>query len=84
MKLKLEELEYQQNAIQSIVKVFEGTIKNTFDNAAVEGIRFNRSNLDEDQLKINIKAICEENGITEDKARISESKNLVIIYLTQG
>ncbi len=78
MKLKLEELIYQQAAIQSVVKVFEGTVKNTFDNATVDGIRFNRSNLGADQLKLNIKAICEENGITEDKAQISESKNLCV------
>ncbi len=78
MKLKLEELKYQQTAIQSVVKVFEGTAKNTFDNATVDGIRFNRCNLDEDQLKFNIKAVCEENGITEEKAQISESKNLCV------
>jgi type III restriction enzyme len=78
MKLKLEELKYQQTAIQSVVKVFEGTAKNTFDNATVDGIRANRCNLDEDQLKFNIKAVSEENGISEDKAQISESKNLCV------
>ena len=78
MKLKLEELSYQQSAIQSVVKVFEGTAKNTFDNATVDGIRFNRCNLDDDQLKLNIKVVSEENGISEDKAQISESRNLCV------
>lgn len=78
MKLKLEELNYQQLAIQSVAKVFEGTAKNSFDNATVDGIRFNRCNFDNDYLKLNIKAVCEENGIAEDKAQISESKNLCV------
>lgn len=78
MKLKLEELEYQQTAIGSVVKVFEGAAKNTFDNATTGGIRFNRCNLGEDQLKLNIEAVCEENGIAQDKAQISESKNLCV------
>lgn len=78
MKLKLEELEYQQTAIQSVVKVFEGTAKNTFDNATIDGIRFNRCNLDDQQLKINIKSVSEENGISEDRAQMSESKNLCV------
>ena len=30
MELKLEELEYQRLAIQSVVKIFEGNEKNTF------------------------------------------------------
>ena len=51
MKLKLEELKYQQDAIESVVKVFEGTAKNTFDNATIDGIRFNRCNLDDRSIK---------------------------------
>ncbi len=45
MIFKLESLKYQENAIQSIVKVFEGTEKNTFDNACFEGIRSNMTRL---------------------------------------
>lgn len=78
MELKLEELRYQQTAIQSVVKIFEGTIKNSFDNSTAEGIRSNFCNLGAEQLRQNIKAISEENGITEEKAQISESKNLCV------
>ena len=78
MKLKLEELSYQQNAIQSVVRVFEGTAKNTFDNATIDGIRFNRCNLNADQLKLNIKSVAEENGISDDKSQISESNNICV------
>ncbi len=78
MKLKLEELEYQRLAIQSVVKVFDGAAKNTFDNATTEGIRSNLCNLSNDQITGNIKAVALENGITEDKAQISETKNLCV------
>src|SRR5947209_13707214 len=78
MKLKLEELEYQRTAIQSVVKVFEGTAKNTFDNSTVEGVRSNRCNLDKEQLSQNIRAVSEENGIAKDKAQFAETNNLCI------
>ncbi|MGI8470346.1 MAG: DEAD/DEAH box helicase family protein [Pyrinomonadaceae bacterium] len=78
MKLKLEELKYQQNAIESVVKVFEGAAKNTFDNATIDGIRFNRRNLSKDQLKLNIKTIAKENGIAEEKTQLSETNNLCV------
>ena len=41
MILKLENLAYQETAIQTIVKIFEGTERNSFDNACFEGIRSN-------------------------------------------
>jgi type III restriction enzyme len=78
MKLRLEELDYQQTAVQSIVKVFEGTSKNTFDNSTAEGIRSNRCNLANEQLKQNIKEACTENGIADEKAHFSETNNLCV------
>lgn len=78
MKLKLEELEYQQAAIQSVVKVFEGTAKNTFDNSTVEGVRANRCNLPKEQLRQNIRVVSEENGITEEKAQFAETNDLCV------
>ena len=41
MELQLENLKYQDTAIQAVIKVFDGTEKNTFDNACIEGIRSN-------------------------------------------
>ena len=52
MQLKLETLKYQDLAIQSVVKLFEGTEKNTFDNACFEGIRSNYSKLTIDEVEI--------------------------------
>ncbi len=40
MELKLEELDYQKEAIQSVVDVFDGNAKNTFDNSTNERINY--------------------------------------------
>lgn len=51
MELQLESLKYQDIAVQSVVKVFDGTEKNTFDNACIEGIRSNVCKLTAEQIK---------------------------------
>ena len=56
MEIKLEELEYQQMAINSVVNVFEGNNKNTFDNACTEGIRSNVCTISKEKLEENIKS----------------------------
>lgn len=78
MKLRLEELQYQQTAIQSVVKAFEGTAKNTFDNSTAEAVRANRCLLDKEQIKGNIKAVSIANGIAEDKAHFTETNDLCV------
>jgi len=78
MELKLENLKYQDDAIQSVVKVFDGTEKNTFDNACFEGIRANVSKLSVEQLQENIKSIAEENGIKIETLKLTEEKDLTI------
>ncbi|QMU63355.1 MAG: DEAD/DEAH box helicase [Flavobacteriaceae bacterium] len=78
MELKLELLEYQENAIKSVVNVFDGNDKNTFDNACSEGIRSNICSLSNEQLAENIKAILLENGIDEEVAKLEEVRELTI------
>ena len=78
MELKLENLPYQDVAIQSVIQVFEGTAKNTFDNACIEGIRSNVSQLTASQLSENIKAIAAENGIKPETARFTNDNDLCI------
>ncbi|ASO06033.1 restriction endonuclease [Arenibacter algicola] len=78
MEIKLEELEYQQAAIKSVVNVFDGNNKNTFDNACFEGIRSNVCSLSKEQLAENIKSVIIENGIDEDTAKLSELQELTI------
>ena len=78
MELKLELLEYQETAIKSVVNVFDGNDKNTFDNACTDGIRANICTLSNEQLKENIKSILLENGIDEATAKLEEVRELTI------
>ena len=78
MELKLENLSYQDIAIQSVIKVFEGTAKNNFDNACIDGIRSNVSRLTREQIDENIKAIAANNGINAETARFSADNDLCI------
>jgi type III restriction enzyme len=78
MELKLEQLQYQETAINSVVKVFEGTDKNTFDNAWFQGIRSNVCRLSKEQLLDNIKSIAEENGIVSDILKLTEENDLTV------
>ena len=78
MELKLEQLEYQQQAIQSVISVFKGQEKNTFDNACIEGIRSNILSLTTDEVIQNIKDVLIENGIKEETANIQKTNDLCI------
>lgn len=78
MKLKLELLEYQEVAIKSVVNVFDGSEKNTFDNACTNGIRSNICTLKKEQLSENIKSILLENGVDEEIAELEEIQELTI------
>jgi len=78
MELQLENLKYQSIAIQSIVKVFDGTSKNNFDNASFEGIRSNICTLTKVQVEENIQSVMVENGIVEEAAHRSADNDLCI------
>lgn len=78
MQLKLENLKYQEQAIQSVVKVFDGNSRNTFDNATLEGIRSNFSNLDLEEFKDNIRDVAQENGLLPENIFSSEDWELSI------
>ena len=78
MELKLEQLEYQQQAIQSVVSAFKGQERNTFDNACIEGIRSNLLSLTEDEIIQNIKDVLLVNGISRETANIEKTNDLCI------
>ena len=78
MELQLENLKYQDTAIQAVIEVFDGTEKNTFDNACIEGIRSNFCKLTAKQLTDNIKTIAKENGIDDETAKYSADNDLCI------
>ncbi|OIP45877.1 MAG: hypothetical protein AUK46_11015, partial [Flavobacteriaceae bacterium CG2_30_31_66] len=78
MILKLELLEYQQTAIKTVIDVFDGSIKNTFDNASVDGIRSNVCSLTPEQITENIKTVLKENAINDDVAKLTDEQELTI------
>ena len=64
MIFKLETPEHQRTAIRSVVEVFRGMEKNTYDNATDEDIRANYCSLSLGALMANINKIAAENGIS--------------------
>ncbi|MDD3171499.1 MAG: DEAD/DEAH box helicase family protein [Bacilli bacterium] len=76
MTFKLEQLEYQQQAIKSVISIFKGQEKNTFDSACKDGIRSNILSLTPSEIVSNIKDTLIENGIDEQIANISKCEEL--------
>jgi type III restriction enzyme len=78
MQLPLEDLEYQQRAVDTVVQLFAGQGRNTFDNANVFGIQTNVTNLSADQLQKNKCSLIEANGLTTEAARLSDDKDICL------
>lgn len=72
MKLKLEELAYQRQAIDAVVNIFEGQPRNTFENALFFGIRSNIINLSPEQIAANKRRIIAANNIGEAAAQLED------------
>jgi type III restriction enzyme len=78
MTFKLETPEHQRIAIQSVVEVFRGMEKNTYDNATEEDIHANYCSLSLDALMANINKIAAENEINPLQTYFQESRNACI------
>lgn len=78
MSFKLENLEYQEQAIQSVVDIFHGQIKSQNFTPAFDGIFWNTCTLSSDQILDNIKNRAIQNGISDDIAFISDRKDITI------
>jgi len=78
MQLELEDLEYQRQAIDTVLKVFDGQSRNTFDNANFLGIQSNITDLLPEQIEQNKKQIIAENGVSEEEARLSLENDICI------
>ena len=78
MEFKLESLNYQDIAIQSVVKIFDGTDKNNFDNSCIEGIRSNTTKITTVDIENNIKNVVLENGISEEIAKLSKDRDICV------
>ncbi|NIZ47828.1 DEAD/DEAH box helicase family protein (plasmid) [Entomospira nematocerorum] len=78
MKIKFENLEYQQQAISAVEEVFIGCKKNTPRSSFYEGVYRNVSSLIDDEIFTNIKNIIDKNGFTEAIAKFSKQKDICI------
>ena len=78
MQIKLEVLPYQETAVRSVVKVFEGNEKNTFDNASFDGIRSNMYTLAQQRLSENIEGVLFENNINDEVSHKTDGRELTI------
>lgn len=78
MQFKLETPEHQRTAIQSVVEVFRGMERNTYDNATDEDIRANYCSLPLDALMANIRRIAADNGIEPSRVFLQESRDVCI------
>jgi len=78
MSIQLEDLEYQREAIDAVVDVLDGQIRNTFDNSNLLGIHANTSSLTAAQIEANKKAIILKTGVSETDAALTPDKDICI------
>ena len=78
MELKLEELSYQREAIDAVVRLFEGQPRNTFDMACREGVRSNVLTIPTEQIRENFLATIKNSGIDEETAAPDEALDFCI------
>lgn len=78
MQIPLEDLEYQRRAIAAAIGIFDGQVRNSFDNSNLFGIQANVTDLTPAQIEDNKKAIASENGIADAEARLSPDNDICI------
>jgi type III restriction enzyme len=78
MKFKLENPQHQTTAISSVVEVFRGMERNTYDNAHIEDIHSNVCSLSQQELMNNIKRVITENNVPATQSCITESNDACI------
>ena len=78
MELKLEELSYQREAIDAVVRLFEGQPRNTFDMACREGARSNVLTIPTEQVRENFLATIKDSGIDKETATLDEALDFCI------
>ncbi len=78
MQLTYEDLEYQRRAIAAVVGVFDGQVKNTFDNSNLFGIQANITDLTPEQIEANKRRIITENAVPELEAKLSPDPDICI------
>jgi type III restriction enzyme len=78
MELKLEDLAYQREAIDAVIRLFEGQPRNTFDMACHEGVRSNVLTIASEQVRENLLAVAEDGGIDDETACLDDALDFCI------
>ncbi|HMP00396.1 MAG TPA: DEAD/DEAH box helicase family protein, partial [Kiritimatiellia bacterium] len=74
----LEDLAYQREAIDAVVRLFEGQPRNTFDMACSEGVRSNVLSIGSDLIRANILSVLEDSGIDEETAHLDDALDFCV------
>ena len=78
MQFKLENPQHQITAIQSVVDIFRGMERNTYDNAHNEDIHMNVCSLSPTQIHDNIQHIIQSNNIPNTQSFITDENDACI------
>ncbi len=78
MSFQLENLEYQEKAISSVIEVFRGQSKSTNQANSLDAIFANIAHLSDEQIGDNKKEILRKNGISEELAKLTEKPDITI------
>lgn len=78
MRLQLEDIPYQQHAIDTAVSLFNGQCVRLADLPLLSGINANFCNLSDAQLAANKQEILERNGLPETEACLSPERQACI------
>ncbi len=78
MQFKLENPQHQITAIHSVVEVFRGMERNTYDNAHNEDIHTNVCSLSNQQIHENIRTIIKENNIPDSQTFLCDDNDACI------
>jgi type III restriction enzyme len=78
MSLKLEDLDYQGDAVAAVVAALDGQVRNTFERANLFGIHANVVDLTPEQIRKNMCQVIAANGIPEEEAHLSDDRDICI------
>ncbi|MBU8906014.1 DEAD/DEAH box helicase family protein [Desertibacillus haloalkaliphilus] len=78
MQFKLEELDYQNRAIASVVSLFDGQEKHTINDVSHFGIQANQCSLSEVVIHNNVKRIMKDNQLDFHQGHLTDDRDYCI------
>lgn len=78
VQFQLEDLAYQQGAIDTAVKIFEGQCFNPSNQPSLTGVNANTCNLNNEQIQKNKIGILKTNGLNKEQAHLEGNRQACI------